>query len=58
MNVPPSSTSLGVVGLTLTRANHVIHIARWWNPERPVPKLDEGEEPGFPEGIDSSNHSV
>lgn len=23
---PPSSTSLGVVGLTLT------HIARWWNP--------------------------
>ena len=22
----------GGVGLTLTRANHVIHLSRWWNP--------------------------
>jgi SNF2 family DNA or RNA helicase len=26
------STRAGGVGLTLTRANHVIHLARWWNP--------------------------
>jgi SNF2 family DNA or RNA helicase len=26
------SPQAGGVGLTLTRANHVIHIARWWNP--------------------------
>jgi SNF2-related domain/Helicase conserved C-terminal domain len=26
------SPRAGGVGLTLTRANHVIHLARWWNP--------------------------
>jgi hypothetical protein len=26
------SPKAGGVGLTLTRANHVIHLARWWNP--------------------------
>ena len=26
------SPQAGGVGLTLTRANHVIHLARWWNP--------------------------
>lgn len=26
------SPRAGGVGLTLTRANHVIHMARWWNP--------------------------
>jgi hypothetical protein len=26
------SPRAGGVGLTLTAANHVIHIARWWNP--------------------------
>ena len=29
MLLPPRA---GGVGLTLTRANHVIHLARWWNP--------------------------
>jgi SNF2 family DNA or RNA helicase len=26
------SARAGGVGLTLTRANHVIHLSRWWNP--------------------------
>ena len=26
------SPRAGGVGLTLTRANHVIHLGRWWNP--------------------------
>jgi SNF2 family DNA or RNA helicase len=26
------SQRAGGVGLTLTRANHVIHLSRWWNP--------------------------
>lgn len=26
------SPKVGGVGLTLTRANHVIHLSRWWNP--------------------------
>ena len=26
------SPRAGGVGLTLTRANHVIHLSRWWNP--------------------------
>ncbi len=26
------SPRAGGVGLTLTRANHVVHLARWWNP--------------------------
>ncbi len=26
------SPRAGSVGLTLTRANHVIHLSRWWNP--------------------------
>ena len=26
------SPQAGGVGLTLTSANHVIHLARWWNP--------------------------
>ena len=26
------SPKAGGVGLTLTRANHVIHLTRWWNP--------------------------
>jgi SNF2 family DNA or RNA helicase/HJR/Mrr/RecB family endonuclease len=26
------SPKAGGVGLTLTRANHVIHVSRWWNP--------------------------
>jgi len=26
------SPKAGGVGLTLTRANHVIHLSRWWNP--------------------------
>jgi len=32
--VPPIMISLkaGGVGLNLTRANHVFHFDRWWNP--------------------------
>jgi SNF2 family DNA or RNA helicase len=26
------SPKAGGVGLTLTRANHVVHLERWWNP--------------------------
>jgi SNF2 family DNA or RNA helicase len=26
------SPRAGGVGLTLTRANHVLHLSRWWNP--------------------------
>jgi SNF2 family DNA or RNA helicase len=26
------SAKAGGVGLTLTAANHVIHLSRWWNP--------------------------
>ena len=26
------SPRAGGVGLTLTQANHVLHLARWWNP--------------------------
>jgi hypothetical protein len=28
----PLSPRAGGVGLTLTRANRVVHLARWWNP--------------------------
>ena len=26
------SPRAGGVGLTLTRANHIVHLSRWWNP--------------------------